>query len=506
MKNRLAPCVLLLLSPLWAQQELRVAYFGQDPPAIEPLSSSFDPDSYAVITQIFDSLVWCDLEGQLQPGLATRWRRLDALTWEFTLRQGVAFHNGEPFDASDVAFTYRYALDPANHCGNAWILGSIAEIITPAGDPYRVLLRTHRPDGMFLYRFSMFGSICPADTFARMGREAWSRNPVGTGPFVLDRWQRGSHIRLVRNPHYWNPDLPKLAAVSFRIIPADHWVDALLAGEVDFLPNLAGNQTELLKSRDEGRAKIMKRLVLSGYWVMLRNRGPLALLEVRQALNLAVNREDLVAFGDQNNAIPLASLGKTHERGAHPHLQPYPYRPDQARILLQKAGFASLALKGIASDVAAPIAQILRRQWLDCGVTLNLEIVPRSEWAERVIGSKIRSGQPADYDLAINLVDNPIHHLGFHAGLFLDSRSPWSLLQDGEFDRRYHEAMEQPDEELHWQQMRELDRYIHEQALMVFTTQRIVTAAHDQGLELPHFGLNGHLDYLILSSARFKEP
>ncbi len=79
-----------------AQDTLRVAYFSKDVPSIDSLDQSFDPDSYAVITQIFDSLIHADLDGNFIPGLATKWTQISPTKWNFKLRKGVTFHNGEP--------------------------------------------------------------------------------------------------------------------------------------------------------------------------------------------------------------------------------------------------------------------------------------------------------------------------------------------------------------------------------------------------------------------------
>ena len=165
-----------------AEGVLRVAYFSHDLPGIDPLSPTFDPDSYSVITQLFDSLVYHDLDGDLTPGLAVGWRRLEPTVWEFKLRKGVVFHNGEPFDSRSVKVTYDTALDPKRRAGNAWVLNSIKEVRLDPDDPYRVVIETRFPDGMFLNRLSMFGSLCPPKYLAEAGFDGFAEHPVGTGP------------------------------------------------------------------------------------------------------------------------------------------------------------------------------------------------------------------------------------------------------------------------------------------------------------------------------------
>jgi len=485
---------------------LRVAYFSKDVPSIDPLSPAFDPDSYAVVTQIFDSLVFLDLEGRIRPGLATAWRRLSDTSWEFTLRRGVRFHNGEPFDSRAVKFTYEYAIDPANQAGNAWVLGSLASVELDSEDAFRVVIHTRYPDGLFLNRFSMFGSICPPQHIQKVGLDRFAQSPIGTGPYRFSRWEPNRFIELVRNHDYWDPELPTIEKVRFEILPEAEWLDAFLDGRVDFVPNLAGNQTTRLMKEARGQAQILKRLVLSGYWVLIRNQGPLADIRVRRALNHALDKSALVRFADFGNARALASLGKKGEFGANPDLTPYPHEPDVARRLLEEAGVARpLRLKAIVADIALPVAKIMRHDFSRIGIELELAAVPRAEWAERVVGFKILHGRPPDYDLAINLVDNPIHNLAFHAGLFLHSASPWALLSDADFDGRFERALQTIEPDLHRRRLEELDRYIHEQALMVFTTQRVITAAVNKRVGIPRFSLNGHVDYLVLTTAEIQQ-
>ncbi|GLX79766.1 peptide ABC transporter substrate-binding protein [Thalassotalea insulae] len=492
-----------IASPALADDELDVAYLTQDPPSIVSLAQSFDPDSYAVITQIFDSLLYFDLDGNIQPALATHWQQISSTQWHFFLRKNVRFHNGEPFDAKAVKFTYDYIINPANNTGNHWILNSIKKISLIPNKPLEVIIETHHPDNMLLNRLNMFGAICPPNYIKEKGINYFLQHPIGTGPFKFKHWQKNTEILLTKNPDYWQTGIPHYDAVRFKIMPQQQWMSAILADDVDLVPNFPGNKTTELMRKSNNELRLVKRLVLAGYWVLIHNQGIFSQLNVRKALNYAINKDDLVRFGDFGNAQPLASLGKKHEFGANETLNPYPYDPDKARTLLANAKVAPhTPLSILAADITTPIAKIIQANLEDVGFEVSLEIVTRSEWAKKVIGHKIATGQRSGYDLVINLVDNPIFHLGFHAGLFLDSRSPWSQITDPEFNRLFDNSMTTLEQLPAKTKLKALDAYIHDNALMIFTTQRIITVVVNKSTSIDRYGLNGHLDYELLSHAK----
>jgi peptide/nickel transport system substrate-binding protein len=485
--------------------ELRVAYFSQDPPSINSLSPSFDPDSYAVISQIYDPLVMFDLEGEPQAALATKWLQETPTQWRFWLRKQVSFHDGTPFSGQDVVDTFNYILNPKNNAGNRWIFNTIKSVELDPNDPYQVIIHTLFPDGMFINRLNMFSAILSGKDIKK-GLGYIESYPNGTGPFRFKHWQRGKEIGLIRSESHWNKTLVGDLDVCFVILPKEQWVSSLLAGKIDFVPNLDGSLTYDVMQKGQGFVSILKRPILSGYWTLLKNKGPLANKEVRKALNYAVNREDIVKFADHGNALPMASLGKVGEFGRNEKLVPFKYDPELAIKILKKYNLhGKITLKILAADVAELVAKIVAVNLRSVGVDVNLDIVSRSEWSRKVIGTKLVTGKRADYDIVINLVDNPIYHLGFHAGLFLNSSSPWSLLHSEAYDELFISAMMAETSLEHEAKLKKLDRYIQENALMLFTSQRIITAAYRNEFYIETYAKNGHLDYYVLSNATKKE-
>lgn len=489
--------VIIPFFPLWAKT-LKVVNFSADIPAITSLDN-FDPDSYSVVTQIFDSLVHLDLNGKRVPGLAVSWRLLNKTTYQFTLRKGVKFHNGEPFDAQAVKFTYDYAVDPKNAAGNAWILSPIKhiEII----NSHKLNIHLDHPDGMFLYRLTTFGAICPPKYIKENGIQRFFKHPIGTGPFKFEKWDKGKEIVLTKNPDYWDKKIPTIDKLVFKIVPENKWTQALLNGDVDVNTNIHPKDIETVQ---KAGFKIMKRLVLQGYWVLMKNQGPLKDVRVRQALNFAVDKKNLINVQGGGLGVPLASLGKMGEIGKNTRLKPYAYDVEKARSLLGKSGYKNgFDLDMISIEQARPLSEAIQADLKKIGVNLKIEIVSRPDWAKRIMGGNI-TGNPYPGDMAVNLVDNPIIDLAFHAGLFLTSDSPWSIISDKTFDKKFLFALFQPAFSGHTRQLKKLDQYIRDQAMMLFTFQPVRIFAVKKNITLPGIGLNGHIDYFVFSQAEIQ--
>jgi peptide/nickel transport system substrate-binding protein len=499
--TRVCASLLLLGSAASQADEIRVAYFSQDPPSINSLSPSFDPDSYAVIAQIYDPLVIFDLEGEPQAGLATSWQQESATKWRFWLRKDVKFHDGSEFSGQDVVDTFQYIINPKNNAGNKWIFNSVKSVELDPTDSFQVIFQTSFPDAMFINRLHMFSSILSSDDIKR-GLSYIEKNPNGTGPFKFKYWRNNEEIALSRWKEHWNKALIGDLDIRFMILPKSQWVKKILSGEIDFVPNLDGSLTYDVMQKGSGLIGILKRPILSGYWSMIKNEGPLASIKVRKALNYAINRNDIVKFADHGNALPMRSLGKVGEFGRNEQLKVLPFDPELAMKLLKESNLqGNLTLKILAADVAELVAKIVAVNLRAVGVKVDLEVVSRSEWSRQVIGKKLTTGKRADYDIVINLVDNPIYHLGFHAGLFLESSSPWSLLHSKSYDERFLSTMMIEDQAEHEEKLKALDKYIQDNALMLFTSQRVITAAYRTEFQIEKYAKNGHLSYFILSNA-----
>ncbi len=231
------------------------------------------------------------------------------MKYRFKLRKGVKFHDGSPFTANDVKFTFETVLKPSTKSGSAWILSTI-DNVTVVND-YTVTIKTKHPDGMLLHRLTMFGLISSKTYNEKVGLAKAKKKPVGTGPFKFVKHVRGKEYILAANKNYWRKGIPAYDKLVFKVLPEKDWADALIKNRVDIAPNLSGKKG--LTVVKNPNLKVVKRLVLQSYWVLMRNKGPLAKLNVRKALNHALKKSDLIKFGDSGNGKAQASLGKKGE-------------------------------------------------------------------------------------------------------------------------------------------------------------------------------------------------
>lgn len=477
-------------SSVRAPTVVRIGVFSTDPSACDAFHA-FDPESGIIYPAINDSLVYLDCEGSIRPALAVAWRRLDPLTMEFDLREGVRFHNGDPFTADDVVATMRAQRDPANRSANGQgILSVIAECIKV--HDFCVQIRTSFPDGMLLNRLHIASAIYPKSILETKGPAAFLDHPIGTGAYVFERWDRGREIVLRRNPDHWAQAVT-VDELRFPIMDQKDWVDALERRQLDIALNL--DPHDALRVHATPGLEMRRREAAFSQWFLLRNHGPLADRRVRLALNYAVHRHLLCNIASHGWAAPQTSLLTPGQVGYDPAIVPYPYDPDYARILLREAGYADgFTLRGLVSESSSSVYQLLRGFLAKIGVKLEANIVPRSEWLNQVVNARIRGDASFDGDFALVNIDNFTLHGLFHHFIFLFSQGPFSLTQSPEYDRRFLETATRIDPAEMHASLQQLDRYAREEALLLFTIRQQVYCGLRRGFDIP-IGISGHFNF-----------
>ncbi|MEA4934641.1 MAG: ABC transporter substrate-binding protein, partial [Lawsonibacter sp.] len=183
--------------------------------------SNLDPHNntrltaWAVQEEIFDKLVTKDENGNIQPDLASSWKQIDDLTWQFKLRDDVTFHDGSKLTSADVVFSFQRACSAS---GSQTFFFQFDPDNIKAVDDYTVNVATKQPFAAVLnYLASARGAILCKSAVESMGDEAYGRAPVGSGPYKVDNWTTGNSIVLTRNDNYWG-DKPACSKIEFRFI------------------------------------------------------------------------------------------------------------------------------------------------------------------------------------------------------------------------------------------------------------------------------------------------
>lgn len=307
-----------------------------------------DRKTETVIRNVFDGLVTRTTRDRVVPELATGWKEASPTSYEFTLRPGARFHNGDAVTVDDVVFTFERVLKEGAIGGQSsprkGLLGPLQRVEKVNDTTVRFVLE--QPFPVFLQALVHF-QIVPKRYVQQVGDAAFAERPVGAGPFRFVQGTLNSQIVLQRYDRYYGgaPSLPPVAPAPatgavFRMMPEPATrVAALKAGEVhivedlpiDLVADLARDQRVYVKTTEGTRV----------YGIELNTaRPPFNNVKVRQAVNYAVNWDAILKNVYQGYARRIATVFLPSGFGYNPNLKPYPHDAAKARQLLREAGYA----------------------------------------------------------------------------------------------------------------------------------------------------------------------
>jgi peptide/nickel transport system substrate-binding protein len=337
-KKTLLFIVLFLLSTLRLAQSadkdtLVIALTGD--------ATTLDPHNHMeIITgiicdNIFDTLLQRTADLKIEPHLATSYRLVNETTWEFSLRKGVKFHNGELFSAESAKFSLERLANPQNK-----LRSTILQVIDRVDivDDYCVRIITKHPHPYLDALLSIAGGMIPPKYAKEKGPRHISMNPVGTGPYTFIRWLKDDQIVLQANENYWGGS-PKIKKVIFRPVPdTSARVAGLQTEELDLIAAVPPNLEKTISSR--GKTLVSKVPSIRLIYVAFDNTkgGPVADKRVRQAVAQAIDLDLVIKNILQGNAIKLGSPLPKEFFGHDPEVKPHPYDPNMSRQLLADAG------------------------------------------------------------------------------------------------------------------------------------------------------------------------
>jgi peptide/nickel transport system substrate-binding protein len=355
--------------------------------------------------------------GEIIPLLATEWERIDDNTIQFQLRQGVTFHDGSPLNGEAVAtsINYMWEADLVNT-----LTGFVGGVLSAeAVDEYSVNVSAADPDPILLEKM-YFVAITSAKQIQEEP-DTYSTNLIGTGPYMLDEWNRGESITYVVNPDWWGHDNPDAAggSVSFdrltwRFLPEDTVrAAAAQAGEVHIAQFVTPDQCNAAMGDENLRCASVASV--ETMFARMGNKGLFEDIRVRRALNLAIDKEQIVNTLLGGAATITGQIVNATATGHNPNLEPYPYDADAARALLEAAAadgvdvgeeFTLASRQGLHAG-HVEVLQAVAAMLSDVGLNPTVAVMPpdtfnpafSNNWADLV-------GQP--HWVAIHLHGNEI--------------------------------------------------------------------------------------------------
>jgi peptide/nickel transport system substrate-binding protein len=406
----------LLLGVGFAQSQsgtLEIAV-SQSPVGLDPdLATAFS--TFAVVGQIYEGLVELNADLQLEPALATSWTVSDDnLTYTFRLRKGVTFHNGRPMTSKDVVYSFDRLMDPKTGSPLASNFSQVASVKAPDDDT--VVFKLKAPFAPFLSTLINL-SIIPKEVVEKNGN--LQKVAVGTGPFMLKKWVPGSYILLKANPNYYRKGEPGVAALKYNIVPeASTRAAGLRNGTYQFVPAVDPATAQTLRNTPDVTLLHTQDLAYSLLGLNV-SRPPLNNPKVREAINLAVNRKQVIQAVYFGNAVPGGPLSPALKDWAvsTDHFECYKSDPAKAKELLAEAGYPNgFDMKIIdysTLKVVSDLAQVLQAELKSVGINATVDT--------QEFGNFVQNWKNSNFDAFVSLNGGSVDPDGylyrtFHTG------------------------------------------------------------------------------------------
>lgn len=435
-----------------------VIAIGGDPSTLDPQYAD-DGNERAVNDNIYEMLLFRDSKTMaIIPGLAESYKQVDPTTWEFKLRKGIKFHNGEPFNADAVVFSVKRIIDPAFKSEQLSFVATLTD--AKKVDDYTVRIITSGPDPILPARLTWMKIVPPK--YTTENPKDFPNKPVGTGPYKFVEWKKGSHVTLVANEEYWG-GVPKIKDVVIRPIPEEATrLAALKAGEVDLVRGLIPEYV-----KDVPKAVNIHGLEFP--WIRINTKkGKLADVRVRQALNYAVDKETLAKTLYLGYAVPADGqlLTKGHF-GYNPEVKAYPYDPAKAKALLKEAGAEGLTIELIGESGRwlkdKELIEAVAGQLTEVGLNVKVKILEWSAWLNLLF-----AGAEKAPDLQFSSHDNVLLDADRTLSAIFHSKGGQAAYANPEVDKLVDSGRTEIDMKKREEMYRKVVKTVHDEAACIF--------------------------------------
>jgi peptide/nickel transport system substrate-binding protein len=442
----------------------------------------FDPHGHhttaveAVLINLYDYLVFRNADGDLEPSLAVEWESVADDAWRFVLREGVLWHDGEPFTSEDVKFTLeRVATDSGLQPHESYRQIREVEIISD----HEIIIHTHGPDPLLLNRISRLSSgIAPRHHVEEVGWDGLATDPIGTGPYRFVEWRRDDRVILEAFDDHWR-GRPTYDRVVHRTIPEDATrVSEMITGGVHIATNIPPQDRERVEGA--GMASVVLQPT-TRIMMLIFNTHEDAVTgdpRVREAIDYAIDNQLLIDAVMDGLGVPTRARISPGISGSPMELYgEYLYDPERAQELLQEAGYGpgelTIRVQGPAGryPLDSELAEIIAVMLEEVGVNTEVEVLEWSAYQSRIWDA-----------------DNVEHFvlMGLANSMFDNWFSMRAILCEGSYMNRVHWCNERFDELMYAAEvevdLERRDEMLHEATYIVLEERPWVTLFQSQVL------------------------
>lgn len=446
-----------------------------EPATLDP-HKQWNPDSYYVYRNIFDNLVTRDDAGEIVPQIATDWEQVSDTEVVFTIRDDVVFHDGEPLTPQDVVYSVERITDPAFASPQLGQFDKIVEAEVMADG--RVKLTTDGPYPALLAQLVKL-SIVPEHVVEDVGDEAFNAEPVGSGPYRFERWNRGVEVTLSRNDDYWGEKGVFETAV-FRGVPdAATRVANLQAGTADLVVTLNADLARQLEGGGRGKVLTVNTERVA-YFAMNSALAPLDDRKLREAIGLAIDRQAIVdgLLGGYPKVVD--ELVSPAHFGWVEGVEGFSYDPERAEEIIAGMGDAVEQTMQLATSPVFDqrVVQAIQQMLTEVGLNVAIETTDMATWLKNQQTAPDQAPMLtfSRWSCACQDADGIMYPL-------LHSSSAWSRFDDPQIDALLDEARGELDAEKRTQLYAQLHELVLDKVAILPLYQAAIIYGAAESLE-----------------------